>query len=87
MRQDLGKPKRPWGKLYLVGVRLFCLGFLGAAALLMFRGQYIPAVALAVAGPVLEVLLYRCPYCGTRPNPKQRKLPPHCICPECKREL
>ena len=84
MRQDLGKPKRPWGKLYLVGVRLFCLGFLGAAALLMFRGQYIPAVALAVAGPVLEVLLYRR---RSRLNPKQRKLPPHCICPECKREL
>ena len=39
MRQDLGKPKRPWGKLYLVGVRLFCLGFLGAAALLILRGH------------------------------------------------
>ena len=35
----------------------------------------------------LETGIYRCPYCKTRLNPKQRRLPPHCVCPECHREL
>lgn len=87
MNQNLGKPKRPWGKIYLVGVRLFCLALLGVAAVLIFNGQYLWGLVLGVGSRMLEVLIYRCPYCGTLLNYKQRKLPPHCICPECKREL
>ena len=53
----------------------------------MLSGHYIAAVVLGISSPILEQGIYRCPYCRTRLNPRQRKLPPHCLCPECKREL
>ncbi len=76
------KEKRPWARIYLLGVRVLCLGVLAGAVWLMLSGHYIAAVVLGISSPILEQGIYRCPYC-----PRQRKLPPHCLCPECKREL
>ena len=81
------KEKRPWARAYLLGVRILCLGVLGVAVYLMFRGEMVAAIVVGVSSPILETGIYRCPYCWTRLNPKQKKLPPHCLCPECHREL
>ena len=85
--EHLKKEKRPWARIYLLGVRVLCLGVLAGAVWLMLSGHYIAAVVLGISSPILEQGIYRCPYCRTRLNPRQRKLPPHCLCPECKREL
>ncbi len=87
MEQKTGKQQRPWGRIYLMGVRIFCLGILVAAVVLFFYGRAVAGIVLGVASRILEIGIYRCPYCKTRLNPKQRRLPPHCICPECHREL
>ena len=87
MSNQTEKQQRPWARKYLLGVRIAALAVLGGAGYLMIRGDFIAAVILGVSSPILETGLYRCPYCKTRLNTKQKKLPPHCLCPGCHREL
>ena len=87
MEQKTGKRPRHWGRIYLMGVRIYCLALLGAAVFLFFSGRPVAGIVLGMSSPILETGIYRCPYCKTRLNPKQRRLPPHCVCPECHREL
>jgi hypothetical protein len=87
MEHKTEKPKRPWARAYLLGVRILCLGVLGVMLYLFATGHGIAAIIVGVSSPILEKGIYRCPYCWTRLNPRQWRLPPHCICPECHREL
>ena len=81
------KEKRPWARIYLLGVRVLCLGVLAGAVWLMLSGHYIAAVVLGISSPILVQGMFLCPYWRTRLNPRQMKVAPHCLCPECKREL
>ncbi len=67
------KEKRPWARIYLLGVRVLCLGVLAGAVWLMLSGHYIAAVVLGISSPILEQGIYRCPYCRT---PAKGSCPP-----------